>query len=119
MRARNPLKFESLEQRHLPSGNSLIALSGADWAARLSASGWPLPSSSASIAQSTESASDATFEPGGNVSARQFLNTSPVDQIGSARWDWLAGTVWYVPTENMLAYSTPPDLSAPTPVADQ
>jgi len=37
----------------------------------------------------------------------------------SQRWDWLAGTVWYVPSENMLAYSLTANLTDPTPVADQ
>ncbi len=37
----------------------------------------------------------------------------------SQRWDWLAGTVWYVPGQNMLAYTLTSDLSDPTPVADQ
>jgi hypothetical protein len=37
----------------------------------------------------------------------------------STRWDWLAGTSWYVLTENLLAYSAPQNLSDPTPIADQ
>jgi hypothetical protein len=45
----------------------------------------------------------------------QQLSSTPASQ----RWDWLAGTVWYVPTENMLAYTTQPDLTAPTAIADQ
>ncbi|HEX2081408.1 MAG TPA: hypothetical protein VHG08_27140 [Longimicrobium sp.] len=33
--------------------------------------------------------------------------------------EWLAGTRWYVPTENLLAYLTDPMLRVHTPVADQ
>jgi hypothetical protein len=51
-------------------------------------------------------------------SARQLLSSTDL-QAAVSRWDWLAGTVWYVPPENVLAYYAPSDLSDPTPIADQ
>lgn len=42
-----------------------------------------------------------------------------VPQAANSRWDWLAGTQWYVPAENLLAYSVDTTLDNPTPVADQ
>lgn len=38
----------------------------------------------------------------------------------STEWDWLAGTQWYVPAENLLAYLVSgSDFSNPIPVVDQ
>jgi hypothetical protein len=38
----------------------------------------------------------------------------------STQWDWLAGTKWYVPAENLLAYLVSgTDFSNPLPVGDQ
>src|SRR5690606_31023957 len=45
---------------------------------------------------------------------RQFYMSST-----PARWDWLAGTDWYVPADNLLAYTMQRDLTDATPVADQ
>ena len=35
------------------------------------------------------------------------------------RWQWLAGTYWYVPRENLPAVASSPKLAAPIPVSDQ
>src|SRR5262249_27438776 len=35
------------------------------------------------------------------------------------KWNWLSGTRWYVPAENLLAYLAEPSLSLSIPVADQ
>lgn len=38
----------------------------------------------------------------------------------SSQWDWLAGTQWYVPAPNLLAYLvSPTGFSSNVPVSDQ
>ncbi|MGH7048191.1 MAG: hypothetical protein ACREE2_17585 [Stellaceae bacterium] len=37
----------------------------------------------------------------------------------SARWQWLAHTYWYVPSDNLLALASSPSLAQPVPVSDQ
>lgn len=39
--------------------------------------------------------------------------------VADSMWDWLAGTYWYVPTENLLAFITRPAAQQAVPVADQ
>jgi hypothetical protein len=38
---------------------------------------------------------------------------------GNDPWGWLAGTYWYVPTDNLLAYLFRPGSQQMTPVSDQ
>jgi hypothetical protein len=53
------------------------------------------------------------------------VETTPVE-VGvskpshtDSRWDWLAGTVWYVPASNLLAYVANRDLRNPKAISDQ
>jgi len=97
-RRKRELKFESLEQRRLFSVNSL--------AARLS--------------EMIASVSDpAIVSPSQSMQSASSLQQSSLAPTASTRWDWLEGTQWYVPVENLLAYATSPDLSNPVPVGDQ
>lgn len=47
------------------------------------------------------------------------LATAPLSTSASARWDWLAGTRWYVPNDNLLAFLSTSQLTDQIPVADQ
>jgi len=59
--------------------------------------------------------SPAPSSPVAQVSSPQPAPTTSVAQ----RWDWLAGTQWYVKPENLLAYLSSPDLANPIPTGDQ
>ncbi|HEX3726843.1 MAG TPA: hypothetical protein VHV08_11400, partial [Pirellulales bacterium] len=63
-------------------------------------------------------ASDAGTLPASMSSLRLFL-ASALSTPAANRWDWLADSVWYVPTANLLAYSMLPDLTHATAVGDQ
>ena len=118
MRARNRLAFESLELRQMLSANSELTPAVAeDDSAAIVVSESASPSGTVSM--QSASSGDSSIDPGENLSARQFLNTSGAIQTVSGRWDWLANTEWYVPAENLLAYSANTNLSDPTAIADQ
>jgi hypothetical protein len=97
-RRHRPVAFELLESRHLLSGNSSLA----HFISSAVAGGAP--------ATGTDIPTSDSAQP-----ARQPVAST----AASTRWDWLANTTWYVPTENLLAYTTGSDLSDPQPVADQ
>ena len=56
---------------------------------------------------------------GDDLGASEQSAQAALSMPASTRWDWLTGTSWYVPTDNLLAYSTASNLSDPTPIADQ
>jgi hypothetical protein len=94
LRQKTRLAFESLESRQLFSGNrASVPVMASDIAALTGSSASTLPAEVASTPAAAASA--------------------------STRWDWLADTDWYVPVDNLLAYTCDPDLSDPTPVGDQ
>jgi len=96
-RKRTRIVFETLEARHMLSGvPSVLHL------------------------VSSELARDTIASETGdqNLSVSDRIE-SAADTEGTTRWDWLAGTQWYVPTDNLLAYTAPLNLSDPTAVADQ
>jgi hypothetical protein len=97
MPARHRFAFESLESRHLLSGGSLLTASLASAAALTE----PPPAVASEV-----------------PSLRDYLASSDSTAV-AGRWDWLADTIWYVPVENLLAYTLETDLTDATPVADQ
>src|SRR5271154_3253638 len=110
MGTRNQLKFESLESRHLLSGGALLSHFLASQAAVSPAApgssspaehGSSLPAVSPTLLPAVQpDAAQAVSAP--TVSLRQYIPSLSSDAV-TARWDWLAQTVWYVPTENILA----------------
>jgi hypothetical protein len=102
---RRQLAFETLEPRQVLSGSSLSHFLVVDAA-------------SFSQAQASSSPTVSTTVADGTPSLRQFLG-STAKLSASTRWDWLSQTVWYVPQENLLAYSTSQQLTDPTPIGDQ
>jgi hypothetical protein len=119
MRAGRRLNLEPLEDRSLLSADVDVL------------NVYALVASTAAVDSSSQEEAISAEENAENAAADEeqqevAATTSEINeavtqnsQADSSRWDWLAGTVWYVPTENLLAYATPSDLSDPTPVADQ
>jgi hypothetical protein len=91
---RRTLKLELLESRHLLSGSQQYFLASTQ------------PTAGAPNSDDAPVSSESEF-------------IAPLAASADSRWDWLAGTDWYVPRENLLAYSAPPDLSDPRPISDQ
>jgi hypothetical protein len=105
MCAMRKLRFETLEPRQMLSGGSMSNF--------LSSNMIPAGQQS-SVSPETDSGTSA-----GIPSLSDFLSSSASGQTASSRWDWLAQTSWYVPTENLLAYSADLQLADPAPIADQ
>jgi len=105
MPRRRPLGYESLESRHMLSSGASLShfvasrLDGSDAGPQTSVAPYVAPP-----------LADAA------PSLRSFLASS---ERLSTRWDWLAGTEWFVPTQNLLAYVTSSDLANPQPIGDQ
>ncbi len=100
-----PLLVEILETRNLPSGSPL---------AQFFLDGTIAGNGSSDVSSLP---GDSAGQLTGRSQAGGVSSTLVADASG--RWDWLAGTVWYVPAPNMLAYTFTPSLTDPTPVADQ
>lgn len=95
-RKRSAIAIETLEPRHMMSGTPL--------------SGHLLSSHYARVHAAAQA----------DTHAAVFQSLAPIAATEtSTRWDWLAGTRWYVPSDNLLAITAPLDLSSPTPIADQ
>ncbi len=110
MSKRNQLTFEPLESRHLLSGSASLSHFLSSQAVTLPVmSSTPQP---AALPDAIQTVSAPT------ISLRQYIPSLSSDAV-TARWDWLAQTVWYVPTANMLAYATNSQLSGHLPIADQ
>lgn len=108
-RAKRERVFESLEGRQLLSAASVWSRFLPD-AAELSSSA----ANNAAIVQTAEY--PGTAHANALLTEREDFFATSTD---ATRWDWLADTQWYVPVENLLAYSAPSDLSDPVPIGDQ
>ena len=96
------LGYESLETRQMLSASSPMSHFVASQLAEETAS------------QLTDSPYEAGPVTDAEWSMRDLLSST----LGS-RWDWLDGTEWYVPVENLLAYTSLDGLSNPQPIGDQ
>src|SRR5262245_25088122 len=95
---RRPIAFEPLESRHMLSsgGYSQMHFLGSS----LAGAAW--------VGNNQVQISSA------------IVHALPISSAAaSTRWDWLAQTNWYVPTDNLLAYAVGPDLANPVALADQ
>jgi hypothetical protein len=114
MRTLHRLVFEALESRQALDGDvsssSFLASQSDD--SQLTEPAAPL------VAQDVRGDS-TSWSPSWLASSRQLLASYTSERALSSRWDWLAGTQWYVPRENLLAFTTNTSLEDPTPVADQ
>lgn len=98
---RRRLVTELLEARHLlTSGPSILQFVGSELA-------------------KTPQVVDTALETSAPTLGAPTPTSIVVPQAASSRWDWLAHTKWYVPTENMLAYTVGTNLDNPIPTADQ
>src|SRR5215831_943802 len=61
----------------------------------------------------------APSEPAQAEQAPGEANDSHAGSSARNKWNWLAGTRWYVPGENLLAYLSDLTLTGVLPVADQ
>src|SRR5262245_9422493 len=103
MRTRHSITFELLERRDSLSGGSLVAL----FLASAGTAHASQPSAEVVSLEPSAGPLNAIAPSDPDPSIREMLSSSPSATQG--RWDWLADTDWYVPVENLLAYTAPPD----------
>jgi hypothetical protein len=117
MRAKTLRRFELLEARHALSGAPVLShFLASDAIAPASAISSSVPAPSAPVAPESAAMPAAV-----TLSERFYLASTPsAPNVPTANnWDWLANTVWYVPTGNLLAYAMLPDLTHIQAVGDQ
>ncbi len=113
MRAKKLRQFELLESRYALSGTAVVP--------HFLASDAIASTSSAPMSSAPVTPESVVVGPTAKLSESYFLASTPSAPVGPTtnRWDWLANTVWYVPTSNLLAYATLPDLTHAQAVGDQ
>jgi len=116
MAKRNQLAFESLESRHLLSASASLSHFLASETDALP----PADPPAVSVTPQSLVLNDVAVSGSAEIPAiHLFLASTGSAATTSSRWDWLAQTVWYVPTENLLAYATDLQLNDPFPIGDQ
>jgi hypothetical protein len=107
--------IEPLESRHLFSGTSILSQLLASSAGAAPPNQTPTPPSGLGSAPAATPAAGPNSI--ASVSIRELVPSS--SQTVDNRWDWLAQTIWYVPSGNLLAFATNQQLSTQLPISDQ